>query len=73
MFRSAYITIKKGLTYPAWGNPIHNWRQMQLYWKQIMEIPGTKEIYREQNRHGIAFMIEVVGFLMIFVLVLSVF
>lgn len=50
--------IKRILSYPKWNNPVYNYKQTQVYWKRIMDLEGAKEIYREQNRHAIAMMLE---------------
>lgn len=64
--------IKKLLSYPRWSNPIYNFKQTQVYWKRIMELEGAKELYREQNRHAIAMMLEALAATVVMFTILSV-
>lgn len=61
MLKRVYITIKKSLNYPQWDNPVNNWRRIRKSRKQLVKLPGAKELLKAESRNGWSLAIFVYG------------
>lgn len=72
MISTILVKVKKIITFPKWNNPIYNWHEIKRCRKQLAELPGGKELIREEQRNTLSFIILFYGGLILFAAVANV-